>query len=40
MPLPTLGRTDIDLRHGTAQAISVEDSMSNVRLARRADTAV
>jgi len=29
--LPTLGRTDIDLRLGVEQTISVEDSMSNVR---------
>ncbi|HRG49810.1 MAG TPA: FdhF/YdeP family oxidoreductase [Pseudomonadales bacterium] len=32
--LPTLGRTDIDLRSGTAQVVSVEDSMSNVRASR------
>ncbi len=32
--LPTLGRTDIDLRQGVAQVISVEDSMSNVRSSR------
>jgi molybdopterin-dependent oxidoreductase alpha subunit len=32
--LPTLGRTDIDLRQGVEQKISVEDSMSNVRASR------
>lgn len=32
--LPTLGRTDIDLRCGVEQKISVEDSMSNVRASR------
>jgi molybdopterin-dependent oxidoreductase alpha subunit len=30
--LPTLGRTEIDLQHGVAQGISVEDSMSMVHL--------
>lgn len=32
--LPTLGRTDKDLRQGTEQCISTEDSMSNVRASR------
>lgn len=32
--LPTLGRTDRDLRQGTEQCISTEDSMSNVRASR------
>ncbi|MEU0504057.1 FdhF/YdeP family oxidoreductase [Nocardia sp. NPDC005998] len=30
--LPTLGRTDLDLRNGTKQQVSVEDSMSMVHL--------
>lgn len=32
--LPTLGRTDKDLRQGAEQCISTEDSMSNVRASR------
>jgi molybdopterin-dependent oxidoreductase alpha subunit len=32
--LPTLGRTDKDLRRGAEQCISTEDSMSNVRASR------
>jgi anaerobic selenocysteine-containing dehydrogenase len=32
--LPTLGRTDRDLRQGAEQCISTEDSMSNVRASR------
>ncbi len=32
--LPTLGRTDKDLRQGSEQCISTEDSMSNVRASR------
>jgi molybdopterin-dependent oxidoreductase alpha subunit len=34
--LPTLGRTDKDLRAGAEQCISTEDSMSNVRASRGA----
>jgi molybdopterin-dependent oxidoreductase alpha subunit len=30
--LPTLGRTEIDLQHGVAQGVTVEDSMSMVHL--------
>jgi molybdopterin-dependent oxidoreductase alpha subunit len=36
--LPTLGRTDKDLRHGAEQCISTEDSMSNVRASRGVQT--
>ncbi len=32
--LPTLGRTDRDLRAGSEQCVSTEDSMSNVRASR------
>ncbi|MEG2962602.1 MAG: molybdopterin dinucleotide binding domain-containing protein, partial [Janthinobacterium sp.] len=32
--LPTLGRTEIDLQHGVAQGVTVEDSMSMVHISK------
>jgi molybdopterin-dependent oxidoreductase alpha subunit len=38
--LPTLGRTDRDLRCGAEQVVSTEDSMSNVRASRGAQAPI